>query len=224
MRSYVARFERKKSAEEEAAPSEEAIREATRRRANQLVARACGATVRLFNYPAREHASGLEVATDLNARHRMRTVAGRFLQKYVSVYLHHADPPSAETCAKVTMEARLVSEDPDHISEARAAAMGTDARRAREKRLENVAVRDDPESEKSEDERGRVGHPRAFVSTSTRATSSDRREGDGTSSPPPPPPRPGAHAVVVGCVAVARGARAKRGKGVVRATVTREEG
>ena len=98
----------------------------------------------------------------------MRTVAGRFLQKYVSVYLHHTDPPSAETCAKVTMEARLVSEDPDHISEARAAAMGTDARRAREKLLENVAVRDDPETEKSEDERGGVGHPRAFVSTSTR--------------------------------------------------------
>ena len=209
LRSYVARFERKKSAEEEAAPSEEAIREATRRRANQLVA-SCGATVRLFNYPAREHASGLEVATDLNARHRMRTVAGRFLQKYVSVYLHHTDPPSAETCAKVTMEARLVSEDPDHISEARAAAMGTDARRAREKLLENVAVRDDPETEKSEDERGGVGHPRAFVSTSTR---------DVVRSPggrwnvvvAAAAAASGAHAVVVGCVAVARGARERRG-------------
>ena len=88
--------------------------------------------------------------------------------------------------------------------------MGTDARRAREKLLENVPARDDPETEKSEDERGGVGHPRAFVSTSTR---------DVVRSPggrwnvvvAAAAAASGAHAVVVGCVAVASGARERRG-------------
>ena len=116
LRSYVARFERKKSAEEEAAPSEEAIREATRRRANQLAA-SRGATVRTVQLPAREHAPGLEVATDLNARHRMRTVAGRFLQKYarctsITPILLRGNVREGDDGGRVCLE------DPDHISEA----------------------------------------------------------------------------------------------------------
>lgn len=209
LRGYVTRFELKKSAEDEAEPSEEAIREATRSRANQIVA-SCGATVRLFNYPAQEHASGLEVATDLNARHRMRTIAGQFLQKYVAVYVDHTDPPSAETCAKVTMEARLTSDDPDPISEAQAAAMATDMRRVREELLEDIAARDEPETEAREDERGLAGHRRAFASTSPR---------DIVRSPggrwnvvvAAASAALGAHAMVVGFIAVARGARERRG-------------
>ena len=120
------------------------------------------------------------------------------------------------------MEARLVSEDPDHISEARAAAMGTDARRARENSWRTSPRGMTPRRRKAKT-REVEWDILAVVSTSTR---------DVVRSPggrwnvvvAAAAAASGAHAVVVGCVAVARGARERRGKGVVRATVTREEG
>ena len=140
----------------------------------ERIARQCGMTFRLFNYPATEESTTQHrIATNVLIRSRYRYKAGKFLRKFIEAYLKHSPKPDVQTCDKLSRKVTLVKDDPDMITEEEAEIMGREMMKIQNAIMDEDVSDDALKAEEKDAE---------FVEAKDEEVDAAGKEGDSTSS------------------------------------------